>query len=146
MKGGQPPAKNYKTLETDIDNTKAGQYTLNPETQNLDFETAKVFVPDLSAFNGKKLSEVAEHLIATYSAKYYLPGIEYWQWLYNNPDESPAELKDGNYQFFYGSTLRHLDGHWLVLFVRWYGSSWSRNGHRLGGSWYSNYRVVLLER
>ncbi|KKR13842.1 MAG: hypothetical protein UT40_C0009G0007 [Candidatus Woesebacteria bacterium GW2011_GWA1_39_21b] len=148
--------KDYPTLEKDIDTTKAGEYTLNPETQTLDFETATIFIPDLSAFNGKKLSEVAEHLISTYSDKYYFPGIEYWHWLcaHKNLADLPAdpqfntlkqELTD-NYCFLFGSTLRYSNGHWYVPCVLWVGSKWNRNADWLGNSWYSDYRVVLLER
>ena len=100
-----PADQNWSTLEKDIDPTKFGEYTLNPDTQHLNFETTKVFIPDLSAFNGKKLSEVAEHLIATYSDKYDIPGLEYWEWLVKrkNLDDLPTgpefetlkqELKD----------------------------------------------------
>ena len=130
--------------------------TLNPETQILDFETATVFIPDLSAFNGQPLSAVAEHLISTYGDKYYLPGIEYWQWLceHDNLTDLPAgpkfealkqNLKD-NYCFFFGSTLRRSSGRWIVPCLRWTGTEWRRLASRLGIGWRSSYRVVLLER
>jgi len=151
-----PTTKDYPALEKDIDTTKAGEYTLNPETQTLDFETATVFIPDLSVFNGQKLSEVAEHLISTYSDKYYLPGIEYWQWLceHKNLADLPAgkefetlktNLKD-NYCFLFGSTLRNSDGHWSVPCVSWDGSKWRRDADWLDNRWSSHSRVVLLER
>ena len=151
-----PTTKDYPALEKDIDTTKAGEYTLNPETQTLDFEIAPVFIPDLSAFNGKKLSEVAEHLISTYSDKYYLPGIEYWHWLceHKNLADLPTdpqfntlkqELTD-NYCFLFGSTLRYSDGRWRVPCVYWGGSEWCRYAIWLDASWYSSSRVVLLER
>ena len=118
--------------------------------------SATIFIPDLSAFNGKKLSEVAEHLISTYSDKYYLPGIEYWQWLceHKNLADLPAgkefetlktNLKD-NYCFLFGSTLRGSDGRWSVPYVHWHGSEWGRDARWLGNGWRSNCRVVLLER
>ena len=115
-----PATKSYPTLEQDIDPAKAGEYTLNPEVQGLNFETTKIFIPDLSNFTGT-LTELAQKLITDYGDKYYLPGIEYWQWLLTNPDKSPAELKDGKSQFLFGSTLRNSDGHWCVPYVRWYG-------------------------
>jgi len=143
----------YEITKDDIDATKSGEYTLNPGTQTLDFETIppeKYFVPDLSAFNSKPLAEVAEHLKQTYGAKYHLPGLEYFDYLAKNPDKTPetakANLKDGNYYFFFGSLLRSLDGRWIVPCARWDGSGWRRDGRRLGYVWHDGYRVVLLEK
>lgn len=141
-----PASKDYKSLAGDIDPAKTGEYTLNPEVQDLDFESAKVFIPDLSAFEGKPLSEVAEHLVSTFGNRYYLPGIEYWQWLLANPDKSPQSLTDGKYQFLFGSELRISFGHWSVPYAGWDGSAWRRYAFWLGYVWRSNFRVVLLER
>ena len=142
-----PPLEQpWSELAGDIDTTKAGEYTLNPETQELDFETAKVFIPDLSSFKGKELSEVAEYLVNTYGDKYYIPGLEYEQWLLANPGKSPASLRDGNYHFFFGSTLRGLDGRWCVPVVDWGSSGWYRSAYWLDDDWVSYDRVVLLER
>jgi hypothetical protein len=151
-----PADQNWQQLETDINPAKFGEYTVNPETQTLDFEKAKVFIPDLSSFKGKKLSEVAEHLIKTYGAKYYIPGIEYWQWIYDHKDlESlptgkefetlKKELND-NVCFLFGTTLRDSDGHWYVPYVHWDSGKWHRRACWLGHDWYSDYRVVLLEK
>jgi len=151
-----PTDQNWSDLATDIDPTKFGEMTLNPETQALDFETATVFIPDLSAFNDQPLSAVAEHLISTYGDKYYLPGIEYWQWVceHKNLTDLPAgpefealkqNLKD-NYCFFFGSTLRRSDGRWRVPCLDWAGAEWGRYASGLGDDWDSDCRVVLLER
>ena len=152
-----PPLEQpWSELAGDIDTTKAGEYTLNPETQELDFETAKVFIPDLSSFKGKELSEVAEYLVNTYGDKYYIPGLEYEQWLYQHEnleslpegkefEELKQQLKD-RVCFFFGSTLRYLDGHWCVPSVDWKSSGWNRDVDWLGSDWVSCYRVVLLER
>jgi len=151
-----PLEQSWSDLEGDIDATKAGEYTLNPETQELDFETAKVFIPDLSSFKGKELSEVAEYLVNTYGDKYYIPGLEYEQWLYQHEnleslpegkefEELKQQLKD-RICFFFGSTLRRLGGLWVVPSVDWGGSGWHRRARWLGGVWGSDCRVVLLER
>lgn len=151
-----PAGQNWQALEKDINPDKFGELILNPETQGVDFEKAKVFIPDLSAFEGKKLSEVAEHLVATYGGRYYLPGLEYEQWVFDHQDADslPAgpefdilkkELTD-HYCFFFGSTLRYSSGHWSVPYAYWNGSAWYRHAYWLGNVWYSYYRVVLLER
>jgi MoxR-like ATPase len=136
----------WENLKQDIDPNLSGEYTLNPETQGLDFEQAKLFTPDLTKFNGKPLAEVAEHIVATYGDKYYIPGLEYWKWLIENPDKSPKDLKDGNYHFFFGSTLRNRGGRWGVPYFYWSGDEWNRGADGLGSTWGSDGRVVLLEK
>ena len=129
--------------------SKSGQYTLNPETQNLDFEKARVFIPDpktLKQFEGHSISELGQYLAVTYSTKYYIPGIEYWQYISQNQDKVSLQLKDSkNYYFYFGSILRHRSGAWGVLDSRWDGSLFKRDANCLGNVWHSNYRVVLLE-
>lgn len=151
-----PIGRDYSILEKDTNVAKAGEYTLNPETQGLDFEKTRVFIPDLSAFNGKKLSEVAEHLIKTYGDQYYIPGLEYEQWIFGHQDldslplgkefeQLKSDLKD-NVVFLFGSTLRASDGDWCVPYVYWNGSRWHRDARWLSHTWSSGCRVVLLER
>ena len=150
-----PVVQNWPELEKDIDIDKFGELIINPETQSLDFETAKVFIPDLANLEGKKLSEVAEFLVSTYGDRYYIPGIEYEEWIFRHDlDDFPSgndfkvlktELKD-NYCFFFGSTLRHSHGHWCVPSVHWHGDKWNRYAYWLDHGWNSNYRVVLLEK
>ena len=134
----------------DINTTKLGQYTLNPETQNLDFDKAKVFIPDrneLRAFEGKTLAEVGAYLNSKYSNKYYIPGIEYWQYVCQNPNKVPRKLKNtNNYYFYFGSILLSYSGYWNVPYSYWYGSSFGHYTRWFGHSWGSNYHVVLLEK
>ena len=151
-----PFEQNWQELEKDVDTDKFGELILNPETQGLDFETSRVFIPDLSSMEGKKLSEVAEFLVSTYGDKYYIPGIEYEEWIFNKKDSDSlpkgkefATLKQGlkdGYCFFFGSMLRYSDGHWCVPCVYWNGDGWNRRARRLGGGWDSSCRVVLLEK
>ena len=119
-----PQNQAYEALSQDVDAAKRGEYTLNPETQGLDFENLRAFVPDLKAFNGKKVHEVMQHVIDTYGDTHYVPGIEYWKWLIENPGKTPTStnLKDGKYYFFPGSVLRDKDGDWNVPYARWDGS------------------------
>ncbi|MFA6227275.1 MAG: AAA family ATPase [Candidatus Paceibacterota bacterium] len=147
-----PKTEDYQARKADIDTSKFGEFTVNPDTQNLDWESLKdkIFVPDLSALNGKPLSEVAKHLIDNYSDKYRLPGIEYWKFILENPDKVPADakgvnLKDGKYYFNFGSLVRNSGGYWIVPCASWDGSGWYRSARWLGDSWSAAYRVVLLE-
>jgi MoxR-like ATPase len=147
-----PKTEDYQARQADVDVSKFGQFTVNPDTQNLDWESLKdkIFIPDLSALNGKPLSEVAKYLIDNYSDKYKIPGIEFWKFMLENPDKVPADasgvnLKDGNYYFNFGSLVRNSDGLCCVPSADWRGSVWNRDAFRLGFTWRSRCRVVLLE-
>jgi MoxR-like ATPase len=147
-----PKVEDYPTRQADTDASKFGEFTLNPDTQNLDWETLKdkIFIPDLSTLEGKPLSEVAKYLVDNYADKYQLPGIEYWKFMLENPDKVPTDpkgvnLKDGKYYFNFGSLVRSSDGYWRVPCAGWDGSGWDRHAPWLSNKWYVSYRVVLLE-
>ena len=134
----------------DINKTKSGQYTLNPETQNIDFDKAKVFIPDrneLKAFEDKTLAKLAQQLVVKYSDKYYIPGIEYWQYICQNQDKAPTSLKDAaNFYFYFGSILRYWSDDWCVPYSYWDGPSFGRGACWLANGWHSGYRIVFLKR
>ncbi|MBI4067803.1 hypothetical protein HY413_00110, partial [Candidatus Kaiserbacteria bacterium] len=50
-----PPGLDYTNKKADSNPNRFGEYTLNPDTQGLNFEKAEVFIPDLSQFNGRSL-------------------------------------------------------------------------------------------
>lgn len=139
----------WQVKEKDIDADKLGEYTINPDTANIDWSTIspdKIKVFNLENMQGKKLSEVAEYIISNFpSSKYKIPGIEYWKYILENPDKAPTQLKDGKYHFFFGSILRGGRGHFDVPYASWDGSSFDRDGSWLGSSCYSDYCLVLLE-
>ncbi|MCX6717806.1 MAG: AAA family ATPase, partial [Candidatus Taylorbacteria bacterium] len=137
-----PKTEDYQARQTDVDVSKFGEFTVNPDTQGLDWEALKdkIFIPDLSSLNGRPLSEVAKYLIDNFSDKYKIPGIEFWKYMLENPDKVPVDvkgvnLKDGNYYFNFGSLVRNSGGRWLVPFARCYGSGWNRNAFRLVSTW-----------
>lgn len=144
----RPGTQDYEALSESTEPTEFGRYTLNPETQGLDFEKHKAFVPDLSAWNDKPLHEVVRYVMDTYGDRYYVPGIEYWKWLYENPGKNPpgVDLKDGKWYFLPGSVLRNRDGRWSVPCADWSRSELHRGEDWLTSGWSSYYRVVLLEK
>lgn len=143
-----PESQDYQALSRSTEAAEFGKYTLNPETQGLNFEQLKTFVPDLSQFNGRPLHEVVKHVIDTYGDRYYVPGVEYWKWLYEHPGKNPpgVDIKDGKYYFFPGSVVRDPGGRWNVPFADWGGSGWVRDARWLAGGWLAGCRVVLLEK
>ena len=143
-----PKNENYKSRKDDVDASKYGEYTLSPETQNIDWDKIpqnKIKTVELPAsLNGKKLSEIGEYLKTAYpNAK--LPGLEYYKYIIENPAKAPVSLKDGNYHFFFGSLFRDSGGRWVVPCVVSDASGFRRGGGWLGHDWDSDCRVVLLD-
>ena len=145
-----PEQINYQTKSQDIDTTKFGEYTLNPETQNIDWETIpdnkiKVIDPTAEGITGKRY-EVIQQIIQKYGSTHYFPGIEYWKYILENPAKAPDSLKDEKYHFFIGSIFRYSVGRWVVPYASWGGAVFLRHGYWLDSGWGSFERVVLLER
>jgi MoxR-like ATPase len=139
----------WKNLSKDKDASKFGEYMMNPETANIDWETVppeKIKVIDLSDMAGKELYKVAEKIVKEYGDTHDIPGIEFWKYIIEHPDKAPESLKDGNYHFFFGSVFRGGDGGWRVPYARWYGSGFNPYGDWLTNHWNSGGRVVLLEK
>lgn len=127
-----------------------GEYTLNPEMVGVDFEKAKVFIPDLSACVGKPLHEVLKYIAQTYGDRYLFPGLEFWQWALQNLDKAEKlepKLKDGNLYHLPGSTICVFGDHWRLPYLHWEGNKW-RHTHLswLENNWISIERVLLLEK
>ena len=140
--------EDYQARIADISASKFGEFTINPDTQNIDWEVMKdkIFIPDLSAFNGRPFIEVFKYLIDTYSDKYKLPGIEYWKFILENPDKVPDQLKNGRWYYNFGSLIRVCDGRWGVPYAFWFQSGWGRDTSWLIIDWDSYDRVILLEK
>lgn len=78
----------------------------------------------------------------------YLLKSEYKDCLAKKEDmesNDASELKDGEWQHFFGSVFRNSFGRWSVPYVRWNGSSFEASGGWLGIRWRSDCRVVVLE-
>ncbi len=144
-----PQNLDYLAKKADIDVSKYGEYTMNPDTADIDWDTVpqdKIKVITLPAdMNGKKLDEIASYITATYGSKYKTPGLDYYKYICEHPDKAPDSLKDGNYYFMFGSLFRNSDGNWNVPYVLGDASGFYRIGYWLGRDWLGNYRVVLLE-
>ncbi len=151
-----PEDQDFAALGKDINKAKFGEYIVNPEMANVDWENIppeKIKIPDLSAWNGKPLHEVAQHIVDTYSNTHHIPGIEFWKWIIEEYDNASPDVKekyktlaDGKYYFNFGSLLRRSDGYWDVPYAHRDGSGWYRYADWLGSGWYGDYRVLLLEK
>lgn len=144
-----PKDIDWNTKKDDKDKPMFGEYTMNPETVTIDWEkisVEKIKIFDFAEFVDKPRTELAKHLVENYSDKYYIPGIEFWKYLYENQDKISQDLKDGNYYFFFGSILRGKDGYWDIPNSYWNGGKWDRGASWLGRDWNSGARVLLLEK
>ncbi len=139
-----------KKIIDEARDTLFGEYTLNPDTVDIDWEAIpsekikSVKLPD--ELNNKPLAFVAEYIIKTYEADYFIPGLEYWKYILENPDKLPEELKDDDRHFSFGSILRDADGDWCVPCARWINTTWSWGASWIENGWNSTCRVVLLEK
>ena len=144
-----PANIDYAAKKADIDTSKFGEYLVNPDTAGIDWSQVlkeKIKVVDLSAMVGQPLDVVAKHIVDTYGNRYYIPGLEYYKYILEHPDQAPDDLQHGNYHFMFGSLFRGSDGGWSVPYVYWAGSEWGRDGRWLDRGWRGAFRVVLLEK
>ena len=147
-----PSDLDLPSLKADTDPAKFGEYTLNPECIGINYETVAITTKDITRDKGylalpnKDLATVAKYIIDTYSTKYILPDLSFYQWVIENPTKAPQELKDGNWHFTFGSVLRDRVGVVRVPIVFWDGSGFARRAFGLDRDWRGDYRVVLLER
>lgn len=159
--GEKPEMKSPDTIDweavaanpTDDDKSKFGEFTVNPDTAGIQWETIppeKIKVLEFPEFSGKKRWELAKYITTQWPDrdKYRIPGIEYWKYVLENPDKAPVSLKDGNWHYFFGTIFRSSDGYWNVPFAIWVASTskFERNGTWLTDDWHSYNRVVLLEK
>ena len=142
-----PRLQDYKALSQSHNSMDSGRYTLNPETQGIDFERLKVFTSNLMDLHDAPIYKVMRHVMDTYGDRYYIPGIEYWKWVCENPKKNMAK-KDRNWYFFPGSMLCGISGYWSVPFSEiWRESRKDREALWLLNFWNSfDCRIVLLEK
>ena len=123
-----------------------GAITLNPEMIGRDLESLEVFV-DLPQFSPETaIFDVMQHIVDTYGKTHLIPGLEYWEWLLENPDKVPEKLKieDRRYWYYFpGSLYANSSKKWEVPAYH-KGRSESISSRGVGGRWSSSSRVVLL--
>ena len=145
-----PDNLDYTAKKSDTDASKYGEYTINPETIGINLDAIRpehVIVMELpSNLIGKTLNEIGNYITSQYGSRYYVPGLDYYKFIIENPDKAPDFLKDGKYYFMFGSLFRYSGGNWFVPYVSWGGSSFERHGLWLDRGWRGRYRVVLLEK
>ncbi len=152
----------FKTKIT-ADQSKAGEVThLNQPTpkdlENL-FKKVKPEImnpntdKDFQAWAKKnnitsiKRYHFVEYTAKVLSKKYYIPGLDYWKWIQENPNNpNLANIKDGNWYYTPSSLFRHSNGNCDVPMVNWNGSEFKPNGNWLDNDVNSNDRVLLLPR
>jgi len=143
----------------DTDKSKFGQATINKETPP-DFENPNIKVlTEKELFPNIDFTQEANRLHAIHrfiyeveklnrvpnGKRYYIPGLEYMEYLHQNPDKTPANIKDENYYIYAGANFRNHDGRLLVPGSAWDGSSLNRRRNYVSTSWASDNRFLVLE-
>jgi hypothetical protein len=142
-----PNSFDYKDLVVESDSSKFGEFTIDRDACDRNFENVRVCTPDLSGFMGRPLHEAATYVAETFSSDFDIAGLEYQNFLYRNPEKVPDNLRGGNHCFyFFGSLCRNRSGRWCVP----YNFSLSLV---LGGSWLGSFlsrkhqsRALLIEK
>lgn len=150
-----------KLSEVNKEKTNPGDCYVNSETLNADFEaTVPFIVPNKEEWKGKRNSEVFNEIIKEYGDKYNIPGIEYLQWVYENPDKNKitTQMEGGNrndglqdYYITLGTPVVDKNGSWVVNSIMIKGpikNSTFIYTVSLDENWNSNDgdRVILLEK
>ena len=125
-----------------------GQYTMNPETSGINFKekNLKIKIVDMKELVGKSRFEVAKAVVDQYNGKYYIPGLEYEKYLLDNGDKVPSELRDGEWYYFFGSTIRARFGGSDLPYASFDDGKLNRHARWLDGKWNFNDHVILLEK
>ncbi|MCC6934428.1 MAG: AAA family ATPase [Candidatus Yanofskybacteria bacterium] len=154
-----PSVVDYAARKADVNAAQSGQYTLNPETVGIDWDSLtpeqiaeRTEIVDLNAdpvfakLADKSLASVADFVTRTYGSA-RLPGLELERRLYALGNQAPAAFKEvGAYVFFFGSLIRNANGYWNVPYAYWGGAGWFRGGYWLENGWNADCRLVLVKR
>ena len=145
-----PKSLDLDSLKNDVDETKFGEYTLNPECLDIDFDKTSIKVLDIRQEiqdnNLQDLAQIGRYVIDRYSKDYIIPDLSFWQWIIQKGIDSPIDLQDGMWYYCFGSILRNSGGGTRVPVALWGASHFSCLVSPLSDGWDGSCRVVLLKR
>jgi len=121
----KPTSIDWQKMAEDVDESKMGDYTLNPDTEKF---TAKDFASFASkgkigvVFEGNgNIFNAASNIIAAHAKDSHFPGLEFAKWAVENPDQVPPELKDNKIHALLGSLYRETSGQhsggWYIFYL-----------------------------
>lgn len=142
---------------TSLKKTESGVYTISDDVYDGNFEQAEIFVPDLRVFVGRPVWEVAMYVSKTFSQDYYIPGLVYSKWLYEQKEAEVSLLGNqakkikkqiqGKPCQFFGSVVGcpgSEAGGWGVPGLAWIGSHKFFYDQRLDRPWTRDDNTILL--
>ena len=140
----------------------------NPETIFLNYEAMmdkiEIFDPNQSIEldnwlkernRSKTIASVMDYVHTELSSKYYLPGMEFQEFMTNKMNRDinklPKNTSEGfknSKPWFYlpGSAFRSSYGDWSVPCGHWDGSEWDRRSYWVELDWVASERVLLVRR
>ncbi len=126
---------NYRVLtEKDIPSLQGIDFT----TESNRLNAIRKFIDEIDKLNQESIKQTGK-------SKYYIPGLDYMDFLHKNEDKIPEYMKDGNYYFYPAASFRSHDGDLSVPCSCWSGSSLNRGGFYVGRGWGSSIRFLVLE-
>jgi hypothetical protein len=126
---------NYRVLtEKDIPSLQGIDFT----TESNRLNAIRKLIDEIDKLNQESIKQTGK-------SKYYIPGLDYMDFLHKNEDKVPEYLKDGNYYFYPAASFRDHDGDLSVPCSLWLGSSLNRDGGYVRSDWDSDNRFLVLE-
>lgn len=149
----------------DTDTSKFGEACITSEKPRFNFEdtdeykvlTEKELFPNIDFTKESNILQATRRFIqeidklnqesikTTGKAKYYIPGLDYMDFVHKNQDKILNYMKDGNLYYYSASSFRNLNGKLRVPCSDRDGSSFYRRGVYVGYDWRSSNRFLVLE-
>lgn len=121
-------------------------FTLNKETLGLDFEKFEPTILYKEEWVDKPRGKIFEEVIKEYGNTHHIPGVEYQQWLNENPAKVPPSLKNEKWYYTPGTVLGNSDGNVLIPCGGWGHDRWDCSVWLVQNNWQLPARVVLLPK
>ncbi len=143
-----PKDIDYRIAATEQGPEECGEYIVNPETMNIDWDTItpdRIMTIQLpSHIVGGTYADIGEYIKGSFPKGFKFPGIEYMDYMTKNPDKVPEALRNEKISLlFFGSLFRQPDGAWYVPSSSFL-NNFGPNGFTLESKSKPVSRVVLL--
>lgn len=124
------------------------EFTLNPETLNLDFDKITPIVIYHPMWKFMNNGQVFKEVIDYFNKDYYIPGYEYVEWMSKNPLKHREILHGDDDEFFIapGTIFGRSRLQACVGGICWENGKWKKSATTVNCDCFNNNRVILLPR
>lgn len=133
--------------------SKTGKYTLSPAARKLtaaDFEKFArdgkfKLVTEADLGRDDRIFTIARKLYTKYGSDYYIPGVELWKWIIENPSKVPEVVRKQKGELvFFGSVMSGAGGEWQFPAVKFY--SPTKAIGRFNNSFDYDSRAIVIKK